>query len=139
MNLVAILLIVMCQQPAAEQGKAIRDLQGDWLLQTHEVRGVNIVDDSVPIVNPTMVSIKDDELTLHYFGHAKVKMAVNTSASPKTIDFIGPKCVVARGIYALDGDVLLMAIAWYPLEIRPDAFKSSKKDVTLVILKRKPK
>lgn len=132
------LVVGLCLLTSAEPEKTLTDqdkLQGEW-----EMVGLEIREAQVPAekLKGTTLTIKDDL----YITHVKktdheIRYKLDPKQDPKQIDMIFPDGTnapkVAKGIYKIDGDKLIICRAQQPDQDRPTNFVSSSVNDTFVV------
>jgi uncharacterized protein (TIGR03067 family) len=129
----------------AEQPKEMTDqerLQGEWVLA-----GLEVSEKTVPaekLVGTTLVIKKDKYTTIVKKKEYPVSFTLDQKQDPKHIDMYLPDEFgtpqLAKGIYKIEGDKLIICRGQAPGGERPRNFVSSAtNDVFVVTWERKPK
>src|SRR5262249_41908963 len=114
-------------------------LEGTWKVEKAEEGGEAAKD----LVGATF-SFKGDKVTVTIDKDTlEFPFSLNADKKPKQINFLemggAGDGAPAQGIYELTGDTLKLCVADAELKERPTEFKSAKKKVTYVELKREKK
>lgn len=97
------------------------------------LRNRYVADSRFTIAGNTIRFVRPDK------GVRKLAFVSGQSAGPRTIDLAGTESIGSRGIYAVDGDVLLLCLAAPEASERPRGFASpSGSNQLLVVLQRTP-
>ena len=135
-------ILAVAIAPPPEIGDPIRNaailknLQGEWLVEGRESDGIQLIGEHNPwwvvlhfVVKGDKVIGKDSRGNEYDF---KFKLKGKREA-----DFVFPTKYQAKGIFALDGDILLLAISFGDQSIRPLKFNSGMgSNVTVYTLRR---
>ena len=126
----------------------LHDLQGTWRPESILIRG-NELDSRMLPYSEKEYRIEKDKLTVvgKVFNREvkpEMRIKVDGSTTPKSMDLCFPDGTVFRGIYAVDGDVLLVCMPRDGTAKRPITFSSRLNDnpadrIGVYILRRQPK
>jgi uncharacterized protein (TIGR03067 family) len=124
---------------AGTQGKerALQQLEGSWIRESMEYEGTQLdrVDPEpqlyYKVKGHTLLCMTNDTIVF------QCKLAIDATTTPKQITLIGRERQV-QGIYALDGDLLLVSVSETGDSKRPKGFNSAKEEkITVYIFRRK--
>lgn len=147
-NCCATLFLIAASVLSADPGeRLLRDLQGTWRADSIEFEGIEL-DPKLVLPLPYKEKeyrIEKDNLTvvavvLGKEGSVDAKIKLDDATTPKSIDICWPDGTVLHGIYAVDGDVLVVCMPHFAKTKRPTKFTSRLDDHTAVyILRRQPR
>ena len=118
------------QDPRAD----LRAIQGDWVVTTYRVHGLNIPS----ATTPTTVSIAGERFRWQQRNCAPKDFTIRLAPGwPPVFDFIEVATnKVFVGIYKLDGGVLTICTTEPEVGRRPAAFDGGERGYELMVLKR---
>jgi uncharacterized protein (TIGR03067 family) len=132
----------------SEKERVFKSLQGKWGLESCESEGANLMYPGIKalglpgIAAYDMIEIIDHEFRVHItlLGKrlsAPVSIKIDASESPSRFECILSKDVTLHGIFALDRNILLIALQTDPKKKTPIRFNSLSDTSTIVMILRK--
>jgi uncharacterized protein (TIGR03067 family) len=115
-------------------------INGTWIVETKQVKGTTRTKESrLPFWDPMEFSIQESDIELRFTSKEKSRLTFSTTRSKasRTFDLNLSEKVVIRGIFLLDGDVLIVCYNIEPNGPRPTSFDTTKGDSWVVYLCRR--
>jgi len=132
------LLLTATATPAPADA-APKALEGRWVFEAvlyqRDIFGAG---PETPLT-PTAFEVKRDRLTIRLSGlkSADAELTTDEAATPKCFDARLSNGHVFRGIFALDGDVLVVCVQMESERKRPTAFSTLSDDRTVLFILRR--
>jgi len=129
-----------CPSASDNSGIGARELQGKWAIETVEINGVDMTEvlGGIPWL-PQEFKIREHQLTITNVSKKSLvaELVVNKKRGPRELDVRFSGGYLMRGIYSIDGDVLLVCINRDHDCERPKRFSSKSEPVRAILILRK--
>jgi uncharacterized protein (TIGR03067 family) len=137
------LLVALVFLAPSDADQALKHLQGTWAPDSVQSEGSVIIPDTKISYSGKAYQIEQDTLTIFFAGvnpsvvgkvkiNASIcrqgKLKINASVTPKQFDIVFPDGTNYPGIFAIDGDVLVVSLQWGTSKKRPAHFTTHPED-----------